>query len=262
MHLAESELVKELLGALDCMKKNPVFVLAVVGLDLLFVIFCTFIYSLVGNQIAAHAVLIANQVSPMLAKGETGLLVKLFQGALQPLTVKLLVLIGLFFVLLYVGYVILQGLAWWLCSQVAQSSHSLRKYVVLFAKLNVVWLVLFAFIKLLDVFLGLRYQLIRKFAPSALNVSAPIVSVLFVTLGIIVFLSYGRLRAWEFLKIPFLQGSGLLVMCAVLFLVVWAVIDIFSTARFELRLFVQILFLPIFVLIRVYMIRVVNHVRA
>nr|AQS33581.1 hypothetical protein [uncultured archaeon]AQS33876.1 hypothetical protein [uncultured archaeon] len=244
------------------MKKNPVFVLAVVGLDLLFVIFCTFIYSLVGNQIAAHAVLIANQVSPMLAQGQTGLLAKLFQGSLQPLTVKLLVLVGLFFVLLYVGYVVLQGLAWWFSSQVAQSAHSLRKYVVLFAKLNVLWLVLFAFIKLLDVFLGLRYQLIRKFAPSALNVSAPIITVLFVALGIVVFLSYGRLRAREFLKIPFLQGSGLLAMCVILFLVVWAIVDLFSTARFELRLLVQILFLPIFVLIRVYMIRVVNHVRA
>ncbi|HLC32332.1 MAG TPA: hypothetical protein VJJ82_00745, partial [Candidatus Nanoarchaeia archaeon] len=195
---------------------------------------------------------------PMLAKGETGLLAKLFEGTLQPLTMKLLLLMLLLFVLLYIVYVIIQGPAWYLASKIADQQSSLGKYLATFAKLNLLWLLFFVIIKMLDITLGLRYQLIKKFSPLALNVSAPIVTVLFVILGIIVFTSYGRLRALEFLKIPFLRMIGMLFVCVVLFLVLWFIIDLFASAPFEARVLVQIIFLPIFVLVRTYSIRVVN----
>lgn len=261
MNLADSLLVRELVDSLVALKKNPLLMLGASVLDLVFLFLYAFVGTFVGDQIAAHAVLIANQVSPMLAQGQTGILAKLFEGALRPLTFKLLLLMGLFFVLLYVLYVIIQGASWWLSSKTAGQDHKFSKYLSRFAKLNLFWLVLFVLIKLVDVLLGLRFQLVKKFAPGAFNLATPVMTVVFAVLLIIVFLSYPRLYAREFLRTPLLVVLGLLGMCAVLFLVCWFVIDLFSSVA-ELQLLSQIILLPIFVLFRVYAIRVISNVDA
>ena len=262
MKLADRLLVKELGNALVALRKNPLLVFGASVMDLLFLFLYAFVGTFVGDQIAAHAVLIANHVSPMLAKGETGLLAKLFEGALRPLTFKLLVLMGLFFLVLFIIYVIIQGLAWWFSAKTAGTEQKFSVYLARFAKLNLVWLVFFVLIKLVDVLLGLRFQLIKKFVPGAFNLATPVMTVVFAALVLIAFLSYPRLKAKDFLHIPFLTALGLLGMCAVLFLVRWFVVENAGKVSTDLALLVSIMLLPVFVLMRVYAVRVVNHVGA
>ena len=261
MNLSQSLLVKELLSSLDGIKNNPLLVLGASALDALFVFCYAFVGTLVSDQIAAHVVLISNQVSPMIAGGQTRILFKLFEGSLRPLSFKLVTLIFIFFVLIYLLYIALQGPAWWLASKVAGNKSSLNKYFWKFAKINLAWLVVFAVWKVLYFFFSVRYQLLKKFAPGT-DVAAIVFTVLFIVLTILAFLSYTRLRFSEGLKLPLSISAGLVGLCLVFALVALFIVSQLGKFSADLGLFVSILLFPVFVLMRVYAVRVVGNVRS
>ncbi len=260
MNLEKTLLVRELLAGLKNILHNPLLVLGASALDALFIFCYAFVGTFVGDQIAAHVVLISNQISPMIASGQTGILFKLFEGALQSLSFKLVSLIILFFVLLYLVYIALQGPSWWLASKVAGNKVSFSSYFWKFAKLNLAWLVIFAVWKILDVFFSVRYQLLKKFAPGT-DFAAIIFTALFVFIAVSAFLSYTRLRFFEGVKLPLRVSAGIIGLCLVFLLVAVFVVSQLGRLNADFGLFVSILLFPVFVLMRVYAVRVVSGKR-
>lgn len=262
MNLEKTLLVREFLAGLQSFVRNPLLVLSASFFDALFIFLYAFIVTLIGDQIAAYVVLISNQISPMIAAGQTGILFKLFEGALKSLSLKLVGLIFLFFISLYFLYILLQGASWFISSKIAGvKTVSQVSYFLKFAKLNLAWLVFFAVWKFLDLFFSVRYQLLKKFAPGT-DFAAIIFTALFVVLAISAFLSYARLRFSEIFRLPLKVSFGIIGVCLVFALVSMFVVSQLGRLNVDLGLFFSILLFPVFVLMRIYAIKVINNVRS
>jgi len=136
--LSKHIVVKELINSLACLKKNPLLVILASIVDAVFFVAYGFFSSPIGDQIAAHAILISNKVSPMIAAGQTGIVYKLFQDPLRAITGKLFIILFMYFAVLYLVYVIFQGCSWYIATQISKKKPRFKEYFIGFAKLNVV----------------------------------------------------------------------------------------------------------------------------
>jgi hypothetical protein len=114
-----------------------------------------------------------------------------FDPVLQPLTLQAAGLLVLILVLVYVLYVVFQGFSWAVSLGIAHYPVELWWYMKEFAKLNVLWFVLFAVYRVLRFASALRFTAVQQFSPeSSINVINIVLLVLFLVVVYVAVISY------------------------------------------------------------------------
>jgi hypothetical protein len=264
--LSQNPVVKELVTSLSLLKQNIWLVVTTILIDAAFLFFYGFLTPFVGNAITAHVVLISNKISQLMAQQKTGMLYLLFTPEVRPLTYKMLLLILIFFVLIYIIYTIFQGTTWWLSRNIAGEKDTYRSYFFKFAKINILWIVLYALYKCLDALAGVRYVIVQKFAPGTPNILGNTLDALFVILVISAIFSYPQLKKSALFRIPVKTSiPAIILSTAILIIARYTPILISYYAGKPLvsdimTILSIILFFPAIILIRVYLTRVLKHV--
>lgn len=270
MNLSQTLVVKELITSLKLLKQNPLFFIIAAFIDAAFFFFFGFITSPVNNAIIAHVVLISNKISELLAQGvQKGLLYQLFTPEVSPLTYKFLLLILLLFVLIYILYVIFHGTSWWLARNMAGQKETYRKYFFGFAKINLLWMGLYALYKCIDALVGMRHVIVQKFAPGAPNILGTVITIVFAIIAITAIFSYPLLKAKTLFKTAIKISLPLIVLCWSIFIIAWRIPITISLYLGHIKYIPEVMYIlaiillfPSFVLIRVYLTRVLTNVHA
>jgi hypothetical protein len=261
--LSKTLVVKELINSLILIKQQPFWLVMAALADAVFFIAWGFFTSPVRNKIVEHAVLIANQLSTIMAGQElpSGILEHMLSPALRPMTAKLTIIILTLFVTIYVLYTAFHGTSWWMAAQIAKKDHSYRKYLLGFAKINLLWLLLYTIYKFLDVIVSVRHVVIEKILPGTPNIGAGILFAALLFLGITAVFSYPLLKAKTLFKIPINISAPLIVISASLFLATQFILNLIGKLNVDAALAAGLLLLfPVMTLIRVYITRVITNV--
>ncbi len=264
--LTKYPVVSELGNAFILLKKNPFWLVIASVIDALFFLAYGFFTTPVSDKILAHSVLLANQLSDMMrqqGRVPTGILVKLFSPELWPYTAKLLTLIFVLFVVIYFIYVIFHGSSWMISTQIAGGKGTYGKYMLGFAKINLLWMLCYIIYKLFDVIAGLRHVLINKIVPGTPNIAGNVLFGILAVVFVAAIFSYPQLKAKTLFKIPLRVSIPLIVLSTSIYLCAQFILNMISKANLNAALlFGLIILFPTINLIRVYIIRVLSHVHA
>ncbi len=263
--LSKEIFVKELINSVSLIKKHAFWLVISSLVDALFFLAWGFFTTPVRNKITEHAVLVANQLSSILAEQEvrTGILSHLLGPTLRPMTGKLILLILLLFVFIYIIYTAFHGSTWWMATNIAETPRKYREYLLGFARVNLIWITGYVLYKFIDVIISLRYLIIQKFSPGAPNIAGNVLLALLVFLAMAAFLSYPRLRAGQIFKTPLKMSILLILTCAVIYLVADFILTFIGKIPmdYSIRIIIGVvILLPVFCFIRTYAIRVLSHV--
>lgn len=264
--LSKELVVRELITTLSLFRKNPFWLVIASVIDALFFLAWGFFTTPVSDKILAHSVLLANQLSDMMrqqGRVPTGLLVKLFGPELWPYTAKLLTLIFVLFVVSYLIYTIFHGSSWMIATQIAGEKRTYGKYMLGFAKINLLWMLCYIIYKFFDVIAGLRHVLINKIAPGAPNIAGNVLLGILAVVFVSAIFSYPQLKAKTLFKTPLRVSIPLIVLSTSIYLCAQFILNMISKANLNTALlFGLIILFPTMNLIRVYITRVLSHVHA
>jgi hypothetical protein len=263
--LSKTTIVKELIDSLYSIKKNPFWLIMASLTDALFFLAWGFFTTPVRDKIVEHSVLVANQLSAIVAEQQgkipTGILKHLIGPQLWPLTAKLLFLIFLLFIIIYLVYNAFHGTSWWMATNIAGEKWTYRQYVLGFAKINLLWITAFIIYKLLDVILGLRYLIIQKFAPGAPNIAGKMLFAALVLLVLAAFFGYPKLKTKTLFATPLRISIPLIILCTSIYLTAQFILNSIGKLSVDAALIAGLLLLfPTITLIKVYAIKVISHV--
>ncbi len=271
--ILNSAILQELLKTFKAVKKNWAIFIAAAILDIVFVFSKAFFATPVTDRMSETIVLMANKLSPMLAAQETGILLKLFTGTFKPLTGKLILLVLLFFAILYIVYIIFQGVNWWIITRIAGNKEKFRKYFLGFALINITWFGFYVLYKLVDLFVGLRRILIEKFSPDSVNIAGGLVTAAFIFLAITALFSYPGLKRRQIfmtplkITIPLIVISAAILMISSYILNLVAQYTVYEVSLLGVKinlvaiLLALLLFLPVNY-VKIYITRVLSNVRS
>ncbi len=259
--LSKELVVKELITTLFLLKKNAFWLVIAALIDAIFFVAWGFLTSPVRDKILEHSVLIANQLSTIMASKGTGILAHMFSPAIRPMTGKLTVLIATLFIVMYIIYNAFHGTSWWIATKIAGKNYKYRRYMLGFAKINLLWLACYAIYKLLDIIISLRHLVIEKITPGTPNIPAKILLILLILLFITSFLSYPLLKISTLFTTPIKTTAPLIIISASIYLTTQFILSNIGKLNVDAALITGLILLfPVITLIRVYITRVLSHV--
>ncbi len=260
--LSKTLVVKELINSLYLIKEQAFWLVMASLTDALFFVAWGFFTTPLKDKIVEHSILLANELSTILA-GEmpTGLLGQLMGPQLRPLTWKLITLIGMLFIVIYIIYNIFHGTSWWMATKIAGQKLTYKKYMLGFARVNLIWITGYVLFKLFDVMISMRHLIIQKLAPGTPNIAGKILFIALLLLGISAFVSYPTLRARTIFKTPINITVPLIIISASMFLTTQFILNNIGKINVDAALVIGLILLfPVMNLIRVYATRVLSHV--
>ncbi len=261
--MKDTIIIKELMNSLSLIKKNSFLLVVAAIIDALFFIAYGFFTGPVSRKISEHAILLSNNLSPLLAEqhAQKGILELLFAPELRPLTFKLTLLILLLFAISYIIYCIFHGTSWWMAAKIAGQKWSYRDYVLGFAKINLIWLACYVVFKAFDTFFSIRQLIIEKIIPNSPNIASKVLLAVLILLSLSAFFSYSTLKAKTLFKTKIKTSIPLAVLCAAFFIIAWTLpMTIARLTEIKELGFILglILIFPTIILIKVYSTRVLN----
>jgi hypothetical protein len=179
-------------------RKEWVNVLGLALWDVVFLLvygfFSSFLFELINNvfyQVGGVLSARAPEYTQQFVADPGLLSLLFFDPTLQPFGLRLLGLFALLLVIVFVLFVLFQGFSWWLSLRLLGFNKSLSTYIKLFARLNVLWLVLFVVYRLLRFASALRFTAVQQFSPEAsVNVLSIVLSLVFIIVMYFAFVSY------------------------------------------------------------------------
>ncbi len=259
--LSKLLVVKELINSLKLIKTNLLLLVVAAITDATFFIAWGFFTTPVKDKLVEHSILLSNKLSSIVAGKPVGLLNHMLGPELSPMTMKLLMLMGMLFLVMYVVYVIFQGTTWWLATQISGQKLKYRQYMLGFAKINLIWLGGYIIYKIFDIALGIRSIVIQALAPGTPNIAGKILLIALIFLGLAAFLSYPKLKAKTIIKTPWKISAPLILLSASIYLTAQFILNNISKINIDAALIAGILILfPTISLIRVYVTRVITNV--
>ncbi len=253
--------VRELINSFKLLKPNSLYFIIAAFLDAAFFFFWGFFTTPIRDSIVAHAVLISNKISEILAgRQPQGLLFQLFSPDVKPLTYKMIMLILLLFVIIYITYTIFHGTNWWLSRKIAGQKETYRQYLLGFAKINLLWISLYALYKIIDAIIGIRHVIVQKFVPGATNTLGTFVNIIFALVVLAAIFSYPTLKAKTIFKTPLKITIPLVILSASIYLAIGFVTNLIASVSVDAAIIAGItLVFPALVLIRIYITRVLTN---
>ncbi len=259
--LSKELVVKELINSLYLLKKNAFWLVMAALSDALFFIAWGFFTSPITDKILEHSVLIANQLSTVMAGQGTGILAHMLGPEIRPMTNKLIMLIIGLFIVMYIIYTVFHGASWWMATKIAGKNYTYRRYMLGFAKVNLLWLAGYALFKLLDVVISLRHLVLEKISPGAPNIAGNMLLIALILFGITAFLSYPLLNIKTLFTTPLKTSAPLVIISASIYLTTQFILNNIGKLNVDAALVAGLILLfPVITLIRVYITRVLSHV--
>ncbi len=255
--------IKELINSLYLIKKHAFWLVIGSMVDALFFIAWGFFTTPVKEKIVEHAILTSNQLSAVLAQDRTkiGLLGRLFEPTVRPMTIKLLLLILLLFIVIYIIYNIFQGTSWWMATKIAEKEWKYKEYMLGFARVNLIWISAYMVYKFLDVIISLRNLIIQKLAPGTPDIAGNLLLLVLAFIFIAAYFSYPTLKAKTIFKTPIKTSAALIILSTSIYLATQYVLNLISKISTDTALIAGIILLfPAVMLIKTYAIRVLSHV--
>src|SRR3989338_4809744 len=225
MNLEKQLFVREAINTFDLLRKNKRTVLVASIVDCLFFFF----YGLLGGglniKIAQLITDIGEAIIPGIREGKA-VIDLLFAPDVYPMTKSLFLNLFLLVALIYVLYIIFQGVNFWLANNLVKIKDY-KNYVILFAKLNILWLALYVVYQILDLVGTLQEHFIKiatfTQATSWWSISANVLALLLLYFGLI---SYTKLSIKEsllfgirkFKQLFFVMLSSIIIILVLMFL--------------------------------------------
>ncbi len=260
--LSQQKTVKELLMSLKQIKKQPLLFVISSMLDAGFFFFLALITTPARDLLIAHAVLINNKLSGMQPQ-QGGLIGKLFAQEVFPLTLKTAGLLIILFALIYIVYTAFQGTSWWLSRTIAGKKDSFKNYFFGFARINLLWMAIYAAYKLIDTAAGMRHAIVQKLIPGTVNLTGKIIVILFGIACIAALLSYPLLHKKAIFKTPLRTTIPLIGISLSILLTAYFIHTKIGMINNDAGLLAGlIIFIPAITLVKVYTTRVMMNVRA
>lgn len=264
MKITEFTIVKEFINSVKHAAEAPKLLFFGAALDALFFVVYGFFLAPINDKILEHSVLIGNKISVMLAQGQTGILLKLFAPELRALTGKLILITLIGFFVTYLIYCIFHGTSWHIAQKISGGHLRWRQYFLGFAKVNLIWLFLAIIYKILDIYVSMRFQLIKRFVPDATDIWGAALTALAI-IGIFTALtSYAKFEPFALFK-HYKTTILLSLALAVLFLntqyltnALWKIFNVAGGAYVHL-VWIGLIFTSIVMLLKVYIFRVMRH---
>jgi hypothetical protein len=174
------------------------------------------------------------------------------------ITTALFVNILIYFAIIFATYVVIQGTSWWIAKKYFDSPKYL-KTILVFAKINLFWFVLFIIYKLTDFMLNLRYRLLESLQPGTIDIAGNVMMILFfIGLGAAAF-SYSKEKTFTIFKIPLKKSAIILVTGALLFFIPYAIFYAIGTLSMTVSVWASaIILLPLLTYLRVYLMEELN----
>lgn len=195
MNFTKQKSVRAFFFALEHVKNHPGLLVLAAFIDALFFLAYGFLTGPISDKIIEQSVMITNELSKQWAAGlKTGLLKLLILDPAKQYTGKLLIYLGILFVVGYLIYCIFQAITWNLALR--SSGHKTRYLTYLrgFMRVNLIWFAAYIFYRLLDIVVDLRFVFVQKFEPSAINILGGIADTLFFVLLLFAIASYAKLN--------------------------------------------------------------------
>jgi len=209
-----------MIETLKLIKNNLLLFATAIIVDITFFIAYGFYTARIIDKIIAHATLITNKLSVIMAEQPTGLLKHLFDADIKPITIKLGLLIILLFAITYVIYCIFQGTSWWFTTKIAGKKDTYRDYLLGFARINLIWMAGYIIYKILDFTLSLRFVLLQKIIENTTNTGGKILFAAALLLGITAFFSYPTLKTGTLFKTPLKKSLPILLAGAAFYIAI------------------------------------------
>jgi len=258
--LSKTLVVRELIKSLYLIKKHIFWLVIASLVDAVFFVAWGFFTTPVKNKIVEHGILISTKISPLLAEGKTGI-VGLMLGPLKQMTGKLILLLLMLFVVIYIVYTAFQGTSWWMATQIAEKKWTYRKYMLGFARVNLIWLSGYLIYKILDVIFSIRHVVVEKLVPGTPDIAGNILFVFLILLMLAAFISYPTLKARTIFKTPLKVTVPLIILSASMFLATQFILNNIGKLNVDFALVVGLVLLfPVINLIKTYSIRVLSNV--
>lgn len=212
MNILKQKAIAQFLRTLEHVKEHPGLLVLAAVIDALFFIVYGFLTAPVSDKIIEQSVMITNELSKQWAAGlKTGLLKLLFMDPAKQYTGKLLMYLALLFLLGFVIYSLFQALTWVLALRSAGHHQTYWRYLRGFMRVNLTWFAAYILYRLLDIVVDLRFVLIQKFEPAAINILGGILQSIFVFVVLCAITSYPTLRAKTLFKTK-IADSALFVL--------------------------------------------------
>jgi hypothetical protein len=157
MNLAESIPIRSAGGAFRALVRRPWLSLAIIGLDVLFILFFGLTAPLRDQAFGAAALAMVENLgqSARLGAPAVSLLAGPHAGVFWP-SLFLLVLV------IYAGWLALQGTAWWLAGRIVGRRHAFLQSLARFAVASLPWFLAAAVLATLRFILGFRSRLLAR----------------------------------------------------------------------------------------------------
>jgi len=263
IELARLHFIANALAAFERVRAHAWLVLASVLLDVGFFFSLGFFTTPIKDKLLEQVIVIGSLLSQQAketgrALGNSGLLQQLFQPEIKPYTINVLLLFLSMVVVTYVVYVIFQGSAWAAARNIASKKTVLRTYLLGFARVNLLWGILYLVYLVLDLIASLRHRIIelvvKTTVPDLLGTGLFIAAVI---VGLIALLSYPQLSIRNAFR-SVLDVKRIIPMYALL-AVIYLVLDFLLTQllqwSFEFTILIgAIIVLPVMAWARVYII--------
>lgn len=213
----------------------------------------------IQNKISEYAILAANRLS---AQGiDKGILGHLLTPEYQPITIRIALLVALFFIVLYFIYIIFQGTSWWLSLNLTGKKKQFNEYLTGFAKLNLLWLVVLLVYAAIKLSVDVRHVVVKTIVPTATNILGGTVLTVGLLAAIIAIFSYPTLNPKTIFRIPFKTTARVTILCSGIFIVIYLLLLQLAKTNQNLGLLASVFILfPLLAYLRLHIIRTIHHV--
>ena len=141
-------------------------------LDVLFLVFYGFMTAPVFDKLTEHVIvvgtLVTEQVGTVAGRARPAVIDALFQPPVSRYTWQFFALLVLLAVVIFVLFCVFQGLAWFAASRLAGSKMCWRKYLLAFARINLLWAGIYFLWQCADTILKLRGIAVAKMMGQAI----------------------------------------------------------------------------------------------
>ncbi len=265
MNLEKTFAIQQLFRSFELLKKNPVMLLLCLVVDVAFLFFYGLFTTPFNDKISEHIIFIGNLMSQSLREQKQGIINLLFAEAIMPYTYKLFLLLLLLVVSVFVAYSIFQGINWRLANSLAGKDTYFYKYILSFAKVNLLWFGFLLVYYILDFAADVRHIVAEKIAQAnVINIFAYLLFVFLTALIYFACISYATLSIKKSFQIGIKKARHTLpvfLLIAVYFLALnFILFNLAKVSRDAMFILGVILFFPALTLARVYIASAVKKI--
>lgn len=197
MKMRKTSVFNEWLFAWKLIWKKEWYVPASAVLDVLFLVLYGFMTSQLFDKLTEHVIvigtLLTEQMRAVADRTRPAVIDALFQPPVSKYTWQFVALLVILAIVIFVLFCVFQGLAWFVAARLTGLRMHWRKYLLVFARISLLWAGLYFFWQVADTVLNLRRIAVEKITGQVISGSGVVMPVLLAILVYFAIVSYALL---------------------------------------------------------------------